>query len=97
MQANAYSPNTDADLCDEIGPLFEDISQYRKLVGILIYFTVRRSDIAYIVRLVSQFIYKPRDSLEAYLRILTYIKGSLSKWLLYKNHGLVRIEPFNKG
>jgi len=67
LQVNAYSYKIDADLWDEIGPLFEDISQYRKLVGVLIYFTVRRSDIAYIVRLVIQFIYKPRDSLEAYL------------------------------
>ena len=39
--------NTDVDLWDEIGPLFENISQYRRLIGKLIYGIVTKPDIAY--------------------------------------------------
>ena len=50
---------TDIDLWHEIGSLFEDISQYRRLVCKLIFLTVRRPDIAYVVGLASQLMHKP--------------------------------------
>jgi len=53
--------NTDVNLWNEIEPLFEDDSQYRRLAGELIYLTVTRPDITYAIRLMSQFIYKPRE------------------------------------
>jgi len=46
----------DIDLWDETGPLFEDVSQHRRLLDKLIYLTVTRPDTTYVIRLVSHFI-----------------------------------------
>jgi len=51
----------DADLLHETGSLFEDVSQYMILIDKHIYLMVIRSDIAYIVRVVSQFMHKRKD------------------------------------
>ena len=60
------------------GELLSDATLYRQLVGSLIYLTVTRSDLAYAVYLVSQFMSAPRSThYAAVLRILRYIKGTL--------------------
>ena len=41
------------------GKLFEDLERYRRLVGKLNYLTVTRSDIAYSVSIVSQYMSSP--------------------------------------
>jgi len=51
----------DADLLHETGSLFENVSQYMILMDKHIYLMVIRSNIAYIVRLVSQFMHKRKD------------------------------------
>jgi hypothetical protein len=61
----------------EEGELLKDIGQYQRLIGKLIYLTVTRSDIAFVVSLISQFIHVPRTThLEAMDRILRYLKKS---------------------
>ncbi|KAK4397606.1 Retrovirus-related Pol polyprotein from transposon RE2 [Sesamum angolense] len=78
------------------GNYLEDKTKYRRLVGKLIYLTVTRPDISFAVRLVSQFMDKPRSvHWEAALRILKYIKASPGKGLLFKRHGHVKIEAFS--
>uniref|UniRef100_A0A2N9FWZ4 Leucine-rich repeat-containing N-terminal plant-type domain-containing protein n=1 Tax=Fagus sylvatica TaxID=28930 RepID=A0A2N9FWZ4_FAGSY len=58
-----------------------DATLYRQLVGSLIYLTVTRPDLAYVVHLVSQFMSAPRSTHYAtVLRILRYIKGTLFSW-----------------
>jgi len=53
--------NANIDLWDESKPLLEDVSQYMRLVGKLIYLTFTRLDITYDVRLMSQFMHKPKE------------------------------------
>ena len=65
-------------------------------MGKLIYLTITRPDITYVVGLVSQFMHKPMEvHWKAALRILTYIKGSPEKALLYKKNEHLRIEAFS--
>ena len=50
------SPN----FLDSSLPLLEDAGRYRRLIGKLIYLTVTRLDIVYIVGVLSQFMQKSR-------------------------------------
>ena len=88
--------DADADLWDEFGPLLEDSSQYRRLVSKLTYIIVMRHEVPYVVGLLSQFMYKPWEvHWKKALRILTYIKRSLGKDMLYKKHKYLQIEAFS--
>ncbi|KAL0541081.1 hypothetical protein IC582_021112 [Cucumis melo] len=64
------------------GVPLEDVSLYRQLVGNLIYLTVTRPDIAYVVHIVSQFMVAPRTiHFTAVLRILCYVNETLGHGL----------------
>ena len=64
------------------GSLLKDATLHRQLVGNIVYLTVIRPDIAYVVHLVSPFMAAPRITHRAaVLRILRYIKGTLFQGL----------------
>jgi len=70
----------------------DDHGQYRRLVEKLIYLTVTRPDIIFIVGVLSRFMHQPREvHWTATLRSLAYVKSSPVKGLLYKKHGHIRI------
>ncbi|XP_031473928.1 uncharacterized mitochondrial protein AtMg00810-like [Nymphaea colorata] len=67
------------------GELVENVQSFQKLVGKLIYLTVTRPDISYVVSLISQFMHSPRSShVEAAHRILRYLKRCPGKGILMK-------------
>ncbi|XP_049346452.1 uncharacterized mitochondrial protein AtMg00810-like [Solanum verrucosum] len=43
-------------------PLFKDITGYQRLVGRLIYLTITRPDISFVVQVLSQFMQQPKMS-----------------------------------
>ncbi|GJZ57138.1 ribonuclease H-like domain-containing protein [Tanacetum coccineum] len=58
--------------------LLDNIRNYQRLVGKLIYLTNTRPDISYDVHYLNQFMHAPLVShLDAALRVLRYLKGSL--------------------
>ncbi len=60
------------------GDLMEDTTMYRRIVESLIYMTITRPDLSYVVGVLSQFMQTPRKShLDAVRRILRYIKHIL--------------------
>jgi hypothetical protein len=64
-----------------------DKGRYQKLVGKLIYLSHTRPDIAYAVRVVSQFMHNPsEDHMEAVIRILRYLKASPGKGLKFSKN-----------
>ena len=78
------------------GELLQDKRIYQRLVGRLIYLTITRTDISYVVSQVSQFMHAPRtDHLAAVHRILRYLKGSPSQGILYKSHGHAKAMAYN--
>ncbi|XP_050104671.1 uncharacterized mitochondrial protein AtMg00810-like [Malus sylvestris] len=72
-----------------------DKGRYQRLVGRLIYLAHTRSDIAYAVSVMSQFMHSPSvDHMAVVMWILSYLKSALGKGTLYKNSGHLRIEGF---
>ena len=61
---------------------------YQRIVGKLIYLTITRPDITYSVSLISQFMHSPTLlHWEILKRILRYLKGSVGRGILMRNHG----------
>ncbi|XP_070017536.1 uncharacterized mitochondrial protein AtMg00240-like [Nicotiana sylvestris] len=55
--------------------LLKDVASYQRLIGKLLYLTMTRPDISFVVQTLSQFLQQPKKShMEAALRIVRYIK-----------------------
>jgi hypothetical protein len=79
--------DTKHKLNTEDGEPLEDIPQFQRLVGKLIYLTVTRPDISFSVSQISRFMHLPRTPhLEAVNRILRYLKGNPGKGIKMKNN-----------
>jgi len=60
------------------GDLVEDTTMYRRIVGSLIYMTITRPNLSYVITVVSQCMQTPqKPHLDAVRRILRYIKHTL--------------------
>lgn len=74
---------------------FNDPKGYRRLLGKLNYLSVTRLGIAFVVSVVSQFIFAPTvKHWEALEHILCYLKGALRLGVLYNNHDHTCVECF---
>lgn len=72
-----------------------DARRYQRLVGQLIYSSLTRPDITYVVSVISQFMHAPtQDHLEATYGVLRYLKGCPGKGILYKRSGHCRVEVY---
>jgi hypothetical protein len=66
--------------------------RYQKLVGILIYFSYTRPDIACAINLVSQFMQNLSEvHIEVALRVLRYLKSSLGREILFSKNDHLNI------
>ncbi|KAJ0520496.1 putative RNA-directed DNA polymerase [Helianthus annuus] len=65
-----------------------DSSQYRRLVGHLLYLQATRPDITYIVNVLSQFVTNPRQNhMDATTRVLQYLKSTIGQGILLPKEG----------
>ena len=78
------------------GVPLEDVSLYRQLVGSLIYLTVTRPGIAYVVHIVSQFMDAPRAiHYTVVLPILRYVKGTLGHGLQFSSQSFLVLSDYS--
>ena len=81
---------------DTDSPIMADANRYRRLLGKLIYLTINRLDITYVINILSQFMHEPRVvHWEGALRVLAYIKRAPRKRLIYRRHDHLRIEAYS--
>nr|GEX24917.1 hypothetical protein [Tanacetum cinerariifolium] len=79
---------------DKVTPLTDD-AVYRRLVRRLLYLTMTRPSISYVVQHLSQFVSAPKDThMQAALYLLRYIKGTISKGLFYLVQSQLRVTGF---
>lgn len=82
-------------LSQDDGDLLPDSSLYRKLVGKLLYLTITRSDLAYSVNKLSQFVSVPRDKhLQAVYSVLKYVKGTMGQRMFYSSSSDLKLSLF---
>lgn len=79
IELNVKPNTTDGDPLD-------DTTLHQVLVGCLVYLTVTRPDLAYVVHVVSQFIFAPRSTYwSALFRILRYLQDTIFQDLLFSS------------
>jgi len=77
------------------GQLLEDPTAYRRLVGRLLYLTISRPAISFVVQVLSQFKVQPRvPHLAAAHRVLRYIKASPAQGLFFPVISSLQMKAF---
>ncbi|WJZ91854.1 hypothetical protein VitviT2T_010894 [Vitis vinifera] len=82
-------------LCVEPNQVSIDKGRYRRLVGRLMYLAHTRSDLAYALSVVSQYMHNPGEQhMNAVMRILRYLKNAPGKGILFAknvNHQSIEV------
>ena len=82
-------------LTEDDGTDLDDPREYRRLIGKLFYLTITRLDTSYSIQVLSEFLIKPKDAhLEATLRVVRYLKGSLSQRPFYSTKSIMQLTSF---
>lgn len=82
-------------LTNDQGALFKDPTVYRWLVGRLIYLTITRPDIVYLVNILSQFMHQPRQPhYDVAVRVLRYLKSSPGKGIILSSSSSLRLSTY---
>ncbi|GJR90038.1 ribonuclease H-like domain-containing protein [Tanacetum coccineum] len=87
--------NNHVKLVEGDDKLLDNISNYQKLIVKLIYLTITRPDIAYVVHKLSQVMHAPKQSdIKLAFKVLRYLKGSPGKEVLYVKSNFFSISAY---
>ena len=79
----------------DVGKLLPDASQYKKLIGRLLYLTLTRPDITYAVHRLSQFLAAPREPhMLAINRVLQYLKDIPGRGLFFSSNSSMQVKAY---
>lgn len=82
-------------LNDTDGTPLYDISQYRRIIGRLMYLTISRPDITYAINRLSQFMADPRTPhLQAIHQIVQYLKATPSQGILFPAQSSTKLSAY---
>ncbi|XP_019425136.1 PREDICTED: uncharacterized protein LOC109334018 [Lupinus angustifolius] len=80
----------------EQGQPFFDVFYYRRLVGRLLYLTISRPDISYVIQQLSVYMSKPMDShYKEALRVVHYLKNSPAQGLFFSANSSLTLSAFS--
>nr|GEW23667.1 ribonuclease H-like domain-containing protein [Tanacetum cinerariifolium] len=75
--------------------LLVNVSNYKRLVGKLIYLTNTMPDIAYVVHCLSHYMHSPLNShLDVAIKVLRYLKGSLRSGIQINKTGNLKLRAY---
>ncbi|KAL5581466.1 hypothetical protein UlMin_013908 [Ulmus minor] len=78
------------------GELLTDISQYRRLIGRILYLTLSRLDITFAVHKLSQFLAQPRlPHLKVVHHLLRYLKSNPGQGLFFSSSSSLQLRAFS--
>jgi len=87
--------NPNVKFSKDSGHLLADPTSYRWLVGRLLYLTISRPDISFVVQVLSQFMDKPRVlHLDASTQVLRYIKATPAQGLFFPVISSLQLKAF---
>jgi len=79
----------------DFGEIYLDLGQNRRFVRRLLYLTITRPDISYVVHVLSQFLHAPRQPhLEAAYRVLHYLKRNPGQGILFPSDNSLFIKAY---
>uniref|UniRef100_A0ACD5UX14 Uncharacterized protein n=1 Tax=Avena sativa TaxID=4498 RepID=A0ACD5UX14_AVESA len=77
------------------GDPLTDPARYHHLVGSLVYLAVTRPDISYLVHILSQFVSAPTLVHYSHLRVLRYLRGTISHCLFFPHSSTLQLQPYS--
>ena len=78
------------------GDILPNISQYRRLIGRLLYFSFSRPNITFVVHKLSQFLAQPRlPHLKAAHHLLKYLKSNPGQGLFFSSSSPLQLRAFS--
>ena len=84
-----------AKFSNSVGQSISDVSQYRRLIGKLLYLTLTRPDICYSVHKLSQFLSSPKvPHLQAAYRIIKYLKKTPGQGLFLSADSSIQLKAY---
>jgi len=82
-------------LTQATGKLLKDVNRYQRLIGRLIYLTITRPDLTYVVHILSQFMHTPREEhMTAAGRVVQYLKGTAGQGILLRSDSNLQLIGF---
>ncbi|KAF5444958.1 hypothetical protein F2P56_034049 [Juglans regia] len=92
----AFPMESNLKLTADDPELYEDPSEYRRLVGRLFYLTITRPNFVYSVQVLSQFLAKPTISHhQVAMRVLRYLKATPGQGLFFSSSSKFQLKAFS--